>query len=225
MSIFLALLKKEFSVESRSQSFLALLVTIPVLLSAILSFALQSSMLNQDTTQRLYPALVWIIFLFSITLLVEKIWDSELHSSAWLGLLCSGLPASTLYLTKVSSAFVASFLSFLISSGALAIFLSVQLSAFSFDWILIGLCTALAYSSLAVLVSALTATSKLKGILLPAVLLPLLCPVLFAGVELSNMTWSGTDGIYSSTWFSMLTGLAILYPTIGVILFEKVLTD
>lgn len=68
----------------------------------------------------------------------------------------------------------------------LAAALDQQLSTILLPLALLGLCSASALAALIVVLAAVASTSRMRGVLLPIIALPLLFPLFFAGVEMTT---------------------------------------
>jgi len=85
---------------------------------------------------------------------------------------------------------------------------------------MIGMGASVVLASLLVLSSAMTGTSRLRGVLLPLVTLPLLFPLFFAGVELTTMCvlYGSVDA--AGVWPSVMGLSGLLFLLVGINTYE-----
>lgn len=225
MLMILTLLKKDILLELRNREALTLVVCLAILLSMVVSFGFAGTLLGSSIASKMYPTFLWVVFVFSATISIGRSFEYELRDSALDGLLLSGVSPVWVYLSKVASnAFVIA-IGHVVSVFTLAAFMNVSIGVSLCSLLTLSFFVIIAYSSLATLLSALTATSRLAGMLLPLVLLPLLFPLFFAAVELSMLIIEGDSLSWESPWFSVIIGLDVLYLLLGINLFEHVVVE
>jgi ABC-type transport system involved in cytochrome c biogenesis permease component len=89
----------------------------------------------------------------------------------------------------------------------------------------VGGAASFALASLVTLLSGIAGTSKLRGVLVPILSLPLLFPVFFAGVEMSADLVTLGSLRQGSVWPVILVAAGSLYALVGVNLFESAIRD
>jgi heme exporter protein B len=225
MPRLLHLLSKDLKAEVRSKELLTLFALLAFLLSLLCVFGLNAAFVDPVVTRKLFPTMVWLVFLFSATLALTRLYESELEHMGYEGLLLLGVPAYALYLSKFFVVLILSSFSHLICSMSLAVLLNVQIGSILPEYLLLSGLVIVAYAGLAVLVAGMSATSRIKGMLLPLILLPLLFPVFFAALELSSELLAKGKLPLGSFWLSLLVCLDFLYLALGCTLFESVIRD
>ena len=226
MKQYLLLFRKDLALELRSREMLALLFLLALLLSVIISSGLQSAGVQPEVMQRLFSVLIWVVFLFNATLCIERSFDSERENAAMEGLLVlARMPAGVFYCAKLSSNFIIMFLGHLFSFVLLAGLMDVPVMTGLGVFVLVSLLIVFAYSCVATLLSALAMTARLKGLLLPLILLPLLFPLFFAATELCLDLFVGGRFEWDSPWLSLALALDVVYFLLGLNLFGFVLKE
>jgi heme exporter protein B len=225
MGDIILLLKKDLSVEFRMKETFILFAGVSVLLCLVASFGLGSASINPAMTARIFPAVWWMIFLFSATISLGRGFDFELENSAFEGVLLSGVSPSAFYVSKVLSSFL---LSLVIQTGTLILLaglLDVPIWPYVGELFVVGAVVGLGYAALANILIALASTSRLKSFLLPLVLLPLLFPLLFAGLELAQTTMLSGALAWNSPWLTLAFVLDVLYLLLGINLYSFVIRE
>jgi heme exporter protein B len=92
----------------------------------------------------------------------------------------------------------------------------------------VGLAAALGnlgFASLGVLMSGLTAGLFQRGSLLALSLLPMMVPVILGAAEATRLSALGDLGDDWQRWVQLLAVFAVLYTTIGTLVFEFVIEE
>ena len=226
MKAFFILVRKDLSLEFRSREMIVLVFTLAVLLSVIVSSGLANAAVSTESMQRIFPTILWVVFLFTATLSIERSFEYEREHSAMEGLvLLSGVSPSCFYLSKVTSNFVFMSVAQLFVMLILSGLLSVPLSQCFTEMFFCSLLVVLGYSAIATLVAALSSGGRLRGMLLPLLLLPVLFPLFFAAGEISSDILVAGRFEFSSPWLSLTIGLDVLYLLLGINLFGQVVKE
>lgn len=225
MKLFLALVRKDFLLELRTKETLTVLLTLSLLLSVIASYGINSAILSAENTRRLFPVLVWIVFIFSATVSINRSFEHELEGGALDGLVVSGAPPYIIYLAKVLSNALVMCAAQLISVTALSVLLNIALTSLLMPLCILSILVITGYSALATLLAGIAGFARLKGMLLPVLLLPVLFPILFAALELTDELIMSGELLWESAWLSLLIGLDVVYVVLGVNLFEYVIKE
>ena len=225
LRVLLVLLQKEARLELRGKEILTLLLCNAILMSALVGAGISSAMLDRLNTTRVFPMLLWLIFLLTTTASVVRAYEQELENRGFEGLLLAGVPGSQIYVAKVISRTFLFFCNIILLSVVLAAALDQQLSTILLPLALLGLCSASALAALIVVLAAVASTSRMRGVLLPIIALPLLFPLFFAGVEMTTeLVVRGAIDL-TLPWPSILLCANALYFALGINLFEYAIRD
>ena len=93
------------------------------------------------------------------------------------------------------------------------------------EFIVVSVLTVIGYSALSTVVAAITSTSRLKNLLLPLLLIPMLFPLFFASVELTTQLMEAKSLAYDGFWFSLLLVLDLVYVVIGVVTYDALICE
>jgi heme exporter protein B len=167
--------------------------------------------------------LLWLTFLLSCVVTLEKGYEKEAEGGACYGVLLTGVSPSLVYLAKVTSLTVAVFLSHIVNVILLALLLSVSFSEEVLLFVPLSLPVVLGFSALATIVQPMSLSSKLGGLLLPLLLLPLLFPLFFAASSISSELLLGSGPLLGSFSLTLLLVLDVLYLCVGVNVYEFVI--
>ncbi|MBN8548670.1 MAG: heme exporter protein CcmB [Deltaproteobacteria bacterium] len=219
------LLKKDFAIELRSKETLVLFAGLSILLCLVASFGVGTAALNAETTTRIFPALWWMIFLFSATISLGRGFEYELENAAMEGVLLSGASPTAIYISKVLGSFVLTFALQVLTLILLAGLLDVAVWGNFSTLVVISALIGFGYCALATILVALAGTSRLRSFLLPLILLPLLFPLLFCALELTSVVLIDGGAPWSSVWFTLGIVLVTVYSALGINLYSFVVRE
>lgn len=225
MKPFWALMRKDLALEFRSKETLVLMLALSLLLAVIVSSGVSTAFLDASAVKKCFPVFVWLTFVFSATVSIGRSYDYELEHMGIEGLIQAGASPSQIYLSKVVSNFCIVFLGHFFAVCALSILLDVNTLAVIAELMLLSFFVIVSYSALSTILAAMSSTSRLKNMLLPLILLPLLFPIFFAALETTAHLLTHNDIDFDSLWFSFLIALNVLYLVLGVNLYGFVIKE
>jgi len=225
MRAFLELFAANFKLEFRVKETAVLMLTLAIMLSVVVSLGLGSALFDSKTRLLLFPALIWIVFLFSATVSIGRSFEYEIPNAALDGVILSGTSPAAIYLSKATFNLLVMLLSHVCAFCCLCAFLNVDLFQVLPEFLIVSLLVLLGYSSLATLLSAISISSRLRQILLPLLLLPLIFPLFFCAIELTFQLTLNRQLDFSSIWFSLLLGIDVVYLALGINLFEYAIKE
>jgi heme exporter protein B len=168
--------------------------------------------------------LLWIVFVFAGALIVNRAFARELPNDCIDVLVSSPASGASLFLGKATAAFVLLF-------GIECICLPVFGILYNVTWWrnLSGLLGILALGTWAmacvgVFISALTVNLRLREVMLPMLVYPVLIPAILPAMMLTNTLLTGQP-IPSDfmVWLRLLIGFNVMFTTLSVYLAETVL--
>lgn len=220
MRTFLMLIAKDVRTELRGKESISLLFGLAVLLSLIGMFGVGSAFLSPEYSKRMYPGLVWLIFLFAGTSCVGRSFEADLQGRAIEALLVAKINPSVMYVSKVLVFSVILFLGHAVTCVLFAGLIEVSIMAVFLSLLLVSALVVFAFTSIAVLLAAISAVSRMKGMLLPLLVLPLTFPLLAAAIELFQAILQNGALQLDSIWLTLLVVADVLYFILGLNLFS-----
>ncbi len=216
---------KEARVEWRGREFVTLLVCNSVIIAVLVGVGVSSAILDGRGTTRIFPMLLWLVFLLSATTSVARSSESELEGRGFEGLLLAGVTGSQMYVAKVVVVTALFWLNFCVLAALLAAILNQEIWGALGDFIALGGVASFSLAGLVTLLSGIAGTSRLRGVLVPILSLPLLFPVFFAGVEMTADLVTLGALRQGSVWPVILVAAGSLYGLVGLNLFESAIRD
>ena len=224
MSSFLGaiyrVLKKDLQIERRTKQVTTTVAVFALLV--VLTFAF-SFVQTLQSAALLGRGALWVAFVFAGTFGVTKTIELEDRNGALDGLLIAPIDRSAIYLGKVLSTTVFIFAVSLLTLGATSVFLGYSPSMSTAAAIVgVLLVSSVGFSAIGVVVSILTFRSGLDELALPVLLVPLVVPLLLAGVELTTALESGAP---LGGWLRLLTLYTGIVLLAGIATFEYVVEE
>lgn len=219
------LIGNSIALELRMRELVVSMATLTVILAAILGFGINASVIEPTVHERLFSPLLWAVFILTASVSVGRAFEYELENRAIDAIVLSGVSPSTIYLSKWISQTILLFPLQLWAVLCLAVLLNVSVSSHFGALLLVSLPVVSAYTALATLLAGISVSGRLKQLLLPLILLPLLFPLLLAAIELSMSLIVEGSIDWRSPWCSLLAVLNVLYVTLGINLFEYVIQE
>ncbi|MFC4245801.1 heme exporter protein CcmB [Natribaculum luteum] len=215
--VVLEVARKDLLVELRSRQVLNTAVVFSLLVVVIFAFSFARSF--QDVGVVASGAL-WIAFVFAGTFGVSQSAASEEADAGLDGLLLVPVDRSAIYVGKVVSNTAFTTAVALVTLCCTVVFLGFDVDPASIPLLLlVVVLAAFGFTSTGVLIATMTTRARLRELLLPLLLVPLVIPVLLAGVELTRAI---TDGLPTASWLQLLLVYdGVLFLT-GLATFEYV---
>lgn len=214
--MLLTLLMKDLKIELRVKTAITFIVSLSLILTVIIAVGVNSAFLGRYEVRKLFPTLIWIVFFLTSTIILSRSFDYEFENRAIDGLLLAGVSPSLFYLSKVLSNFLLTFIGHIVSLVSLSLLLNIEVLHLIPELALLSVMVLLPFSAISSIVIYISASSKLRSLLLPLLLLPMLFPCFFAAIELSHMVFFTAELDLSSFWVSLLAGLAVIYLAVGI---------
>lgn len=225
LSHFSSLLRSMVLLEFRVRDALTLFISLSIMLAVITGFGVTSAALEPPVRERLFPALLWLCFMVTAAVSLGRSFEYESEHKVLEGLLLAGVQPAAIFFAKASVNLLILTLGHLTVVTVLGMLMGVSLVPHAEVFVLVSLLVLVGYSALATIVAALTTGARLRNVLLPLILLPLLFPLFFCAIELTTMILDQGSVPLSSQWLSLLAGLAVVYVALGATLFEFAVGD
>jgi len=217
----LILVWKDLLIDLNRKDNLLSMVLFAILTLLIFQFAIGE---DPDKFKTVLPGVIWIVFLMSGVLGLEKNFLQEMESGCMGGLLMAPVERSVLFLGKM----LANTLFLLIAQ---LIFIPLCLFIFEIDlenrleFLMLILLGTIGFSSLGTLFTAMTATSRGKGMLLPILIFPIMVPSLLCVVRLTDFYFFGSHASDFWSWWKLLFGFDVILFIFSLLGFELIVEE
>jgi len=217
-----AIFRKDLLIELRTKDSLISMLFFGVVVLVVFNFALESL---RESIRSAAPGILWVAFAFSGTLGLNRMFAAEKENGCLQGLLMTPADRGVIYLGKMLAATVFMLITEAIIFIFSLIFFNLTVGREIPYLILVFLVGTLGFTAVGTLLSAIAVNTKLREVLLPLILFPVVLPVLVNAVEATNIILNTSD--YSALKFpiTVMTVFTVVFGTIACVLFEYVLED
>jgi heme exporter protein B len=217
-----AVFRKDLLIELRTKDSLNAMLFFGIVVLVVFNFALESV---RDSIRMAAPGVLWVAFAFSGTLGLNRMFAAEKENSCLQGLLMLPLDRGILYLGKMLAATV-----FMLASE-IVIFLFTLVFFNLTVWreipylVLVFLVGTLGFSAVGTLLSAISVNTRMREVLLPLILFPVVLPILVNAVEATNIILNTADYRILKLPLTIMTVFTVVFTTLAYLLFDFVLED
>jgi heme exporter protein B len=188
----------------------------------VFNFALEAV---RESIRMAVPGVLWVAFAFSGTLGLNRMFAAEKENSALQGLLMLPLDRGILYLGKMLAATVFMLISeVVIFIFALAFFNLTVWREIPYLALVFFLGT-LGFTAVGTLLSAVSVNTRMREVLLPLILFPVILPILVNAVEATSIILNTVDYSALKLPLTIMTVFLIVFTTLAYLLFDFVLED
>jgi heme exporter protein B len=216
----LAIAGKDLRIEVRGRQALGTLLPFAATLLVAFGFAFGP---GQEVLRRTAPGLLWVAVLFASVMAARRAYQAESEDGALEGLLLAPVDRAAVYV------------------GKLAAIVVELLALVAVVWLLVVVLFDLAFGSPLVLLAAfglgvvgLAAVGGLFGVVaeaartreavFPLLVLPLVTPVLIAGVRATDLAATGAAA-EATSWLGLLLAFDVAFVSLGLLVFGPLLED
>jgi heme exporter protein B len=217
-----SIFRKDLLIEFRTKDSLTSMLFFGIVVLVIFNFSLGSL---HDTIRPAVPGILWVAFAFSGTLGLNRLFAAEKENGCLQGLLMIPADRGAIYLGKM----LASFFFMLIAEAVIFI---IGLVLFNLTvWaeipylVLVFVVGTLGFTAVGTLLSAISVNTKLREVLLPLMLFPVILPILINAVEATDVILNSSDDAGLKLPLTIMSAFTIIFGTISYLLFERVLEE
>lgn len=214
---------KDLALELRTKESLNAAGAFAVAILLLLSFAFD---VTAEETRRSAGGLLWIVFAFAGALVFNRGFARELPNECLDALLSSPLSASSLLIGKALANFVTLLAVEIVSLFVFGIFYDIRWWIHLGSLALVFVAATWGIAILGAVFGALTVNLRLRELMLPVVIYPLLIPLLIAAIELTN-------GLFETAplspgqmlWARVLVVFDIVFTALALLLADTILVN
>ncbi len=218
----LAISVKDIISEGRTKKLVPAMLVFSLTVIIIFNFLFEPGTQNLKS---LAPGILWVAFSFAGMLGLGRSFSDEQEQGTLKGMMLAPVDRSAIFLGKLLSNLLFLFGVEISSLLAFGIFFNLNilpllpgLSA------VLGLAT-FGFVTVGSLYSALASNIRLRELLLPVLLFPVIIPVLLAAVQLTGVVLRNQPIIEARGWLNLLIGYDGIFIVIGLLTFEYVIGE
>lgn len=211
---------KDLSNEIKTKQTIGMMVIFSSLVVLIFSFAFDPT---NNMVKAVIPGLVWLITVFSGILGLNRSFLAEHENDALTGLRSAPIDPSSIYLGKVLANFILVSAVQLVSIPVLFLLFDYRFFGKVSWFILVVIIGTLGFIIVGTFLAALAANAKNSEMLLPVLLLPLLSPLLIAGVQAARIILENEVIGDAASWIRLMAAYDLLFLAACFFLFEFIM--
>ncbi len=217
----LAILLKDVRIEWRTKESLASVFVLGVLLLVVFTVAHDP---EPEAAPALAPAVLWVAFVFTGLLGVQRSFLLERENDCLAGLLSAPLDPAAIYAGKLAANVVLLGVTQAVVVPLVGLFLRLDLWPVLPGLVVVLLLGNVGFAALATLFAAITVRTRAREVMLPLLLLPLLVPLLIGAVQATRSVL--TDGFAGARdALTVLGAFDVIFVVAGWLLFTYVVRD
>jgi heme exporter protein B len=212
---------KDLRAELRTKEAVNAALAFALVILLMFSFAFDP---EADTTREISGGLLWIVFAFAGTLILNRSFAREIPNDCLDALVAAPVPGWALFLGKAIANFVLVLAVELVSLPVFGIFYNVHWTAQFGELLGVLALGTWALTVIGTIFSALTVNIRLREVMLPMLTYPILVPALIGAMQLTAGLVNGKPISGDQVaWLKMLIGFDVMYTAASVALVETVL--
>lgn len=216
----LAIVQKDVAVELRTKEILSSMFIFALLVLIIFSFAFE---LRVEDVRQVTPGVLWVTFIFTGTLGLNRSFALEKDRGCLEGLLLCPVDRSAIYFGKM----LGNVIFMLIMEAIILPIFSVLFNVALFQpaLILIIVLGTLGYAGVGTLLSAMAAHSRAREVMLPVLLFPIVVPAIIAAVKATGGIIDGQQLSEIPHWVRLLVAFDVIFLAISFMTFDYVVEE
>ena len=215
----LAIAAKDLRSEIRSKEAVNASVSFALVILLLFSFAFD---IEPAQMRDIAGGLLWLIFAFAGTLILNRSFARELVNDCLDALLASPVSGAELFFGKCLANYVLIVIVECTSLPVFAIFYDVRLPHLAMLFVVMLLGT-WGITVIGTMFSAMTVNLRLRELMLPTLVYPMLVPALVGAIELSRVLITNGRLAENFIWFRILIAFNVIFTILSLALVEIVL--
>ena len=211
---------KDLRSEFRTKEALNASLSFALVILLLFSFAFDP---NSEETLTMSGGLLWMAFAFAGALILNSSFARELPNDCLDALVASPVSGAAMFLGKALANTLLLLVIELISLPVFGIFYNVSWTAQFWSLMLVVVLATWGITVVGTMFSALTVNLRLRELMLPMLVYPMIVPALMSAMLLTTSLLMGEPLADHFLWLRLLIGFDIIFTALAVALVETVL--
>ena len=212
---------KDLKAEFRTKEAVNASLSFSLVILLLFSFAFDPT---AEQTREISGGLLWIVFVFAGALILNRSFARELANDCLEALVASPLSGAALFFGKCVANLVLLTAVELVCLPVFGVFYNVRWTRQFWPLMLVIVLGTWGITVVGTVFSALTVNLRLRELMLPTLVYPVLIPALMAAIQLTTPLIAGqplTGDLYN--WLKLLIGFDVIFTALAVGLIDTVL--
>jgi heme exporter protein B len=218
----LAIVWKDIVAELRTKEMFSAMFVFAVLVIVVFNFAFDLRV-SGERVRQVAPGALWVAFAFSGILGLNRAFVLEKDRGCLEGLLLAPVDHTAIYFGKMISTVLFMLIVEAIMLPVFTAFFGVNL--FDLRLLLIIIMGTIGFAGVGTILSAMTAQTRAREVLLPILLLPIAAPVLISAVKATAGILDGQTLSEVARWLQLLAAFDIIFPAAAFMTFDYVVKE
>jgi heme exporter protein B len=212
---------KDLRAELRTKEAINASLAFALVILLLFSFAFDPS---EEQTRQISGGLLWIVFAFAGTLVLNRSFARELPNDCLDALVAAPISGAALFLGKALANFFLVLAVELVSLPVFGIFYNVRWTAQFWPLLMVLALGTWGLTVIGTIFSSLTVNIRLRELMLPMLVYPVMIPGLMAAMHLSTELVAGQPLAGDVlVWLRMVVGFDVIFTALSLVLIETVL--
>ncbi len=217
----LVIMAKDLRAELRTKEAINASLSFALVVLLLFSFAFDPS---EETTREISGGLLWIVFAFAGTLILNRSFARELNNDCLDALISAPISGAALFLGKALANYLLVLAVELIALPLFGVFYNVRWTSQFWQLMMVIFLATWGMTVTGTIFSALTVNIRLREVMLPILNFPILIPALLGAMQLTSSLVAGNPiTAANDSWLKMLIGFDVMYTAVSLALVETVL--
>ena len=217
-----AIVWKDIVAELRTKEMFSAMFVFAVLVIVVFNFAFDLRV-SGERVRQVAPGALWVAFAFAGILGLNRAFVAEKDRGCLEGLLLAPVDHTAIYFGKMISTLLFMLIVEALMLPVFTAFFGVNL--FDLRLVFIIVLGTVGFASVGTILSAMTAQTRAREVLLPILLLPVAAPVLIAAVKATSGILDGLTMAEIALWWQLLLAFAFLYPAVAFMTFDFIVKE
>ena len=216
-----SLIKKDLSLEWRTREIFTSMSLFGLVMIVLIHFSLETASLDLEP---LLPGIMWITYLFSGILSLNRTASIEKENHGFEAMLTCAVKPEIIYLGKLLTNLFFLMLTQILFLPLFSVFFNINLFSRIGPLLLIQLVGSLGLATLGTFFSTIGLSVRIRDLFLPLLLFPIIVPLLIGCVETTQLAMNDVP-MTSSHAFKLMVAYDVIFFSICFITFEYLLEE
>ena len=212
---------KDLRSELRNKEAMNAALSFSVVVLLLFSLAFDPN--ENPDVKDLAGGLLWIVYLFAGILLLNRSFARESANDCMEALVAAPISGAAIFAGKVVANSVLLLLLEITSLPVFGVFYNINWTPRLPLLLLVFFLGTWAFAAVGTIFSAITANHRLRELMLPLLVFPIMVPAMMAAVQLTVLILTGEPIGESLIWLKLLLGVDVIFTLLGGVLLELVL--
>lgn len=217
-----AIVRKDLTTEYRTKEIFSSMFTFALLIIVVFNFTVSFS---SELVRAASPAMLWISFTFAGVLGLSRSFALEKEGGSITGVLLTPTDRSLVYFGKMTANMIFLFVVELLILPMFILFFNLDFTSALAPILLILFLGTIGFVSVGTLFSAMALNTRLREVLLPILLFPIIIPVIVASVKLTGAVLEGKTISSAEGALQLLISFDLIFLAVSAVVFEFVVEE